>query len=51
MYYSYGDWCTPPPYPITNQSLTSASSYALDVLHLSMDWLVLWESPLINKNI
>jgi alpha-L-rhamnosidase len=35
MYYHYGDWVTPPPYPNTNASLTSAASYAIDVLNLA----------------
>jgi len=35
MYYHYGDWVPPPPHPQTNSSLTSAASYAIDVLHLS----------------
>jgi len=35
MYYHYGDWVPPPPYPWTNGSLTSVASYAIDVLNLA----------------
>jgi alpha-L-rhamnosidase len=35
MYYHYGDWVQPPPFPVTNQSLTSVASYAIDVQNLA----------------
>jgi len=35
MYYHYGDWVPPPPHGRTNESLTSAVSYAIDVKHLA----------------
>jgi alpha-L-rhamnosidase len=34
MYYHYGDWVPPPPWPSTNESLTSSAAYAIDVLNL-----------------
>jgi alpha-L-rhamnosidase len=35
MYFHYGDWVPPPPYPGTNQSLTSVAAYAVDVENLA----------------
>jgi len=35
MFYHYGDWVPPPPYPRANESLTSAGSYDIDVMNVA----------------